>query len=331
MRDKVLAYALVISVCLHLVILGIVGKTSASRSVGPETENLVHVDLIKLPDEPKPVNTTTVEPDKPITAKPAPTNIKKIPVQPEKPRPTHDTQPPKPVHIRPRVKSPVYATKPTHVSSNKLPGNPGGPLNLGSTSRNGTDFGPSGKTPTGWVPGTDDGKGSGSGRGEGVGRPEPVPNAVEGPGREPAPPPPPPDVDVKVCAESKMLPGEHCDSVITRSYRPGSQPDTRCNICKPKHVSTLADRSVPEMISGRRSPKYPQSARNLGVEGSVTVEYTIDINGNVARAKVVSSSGSSDLDNAAVQTVESRKYKPAVQAGIPRNYRKRETFHFSLD
>jgi len=46
---------------------------------------------------------------------------------------------------------------------------------------------------------------------------------------------------------------------------------------------------------------------------------------------VTSSSGNSDLDRAAVDTVESRKYKPAVQAGIPRNYRKRETFHFALD
>jgi protein TonB len=116
-----------------------------------------------------------------------------------------------------------------------------------------------------------------------------------------------------------------------RSFRPGKEPDAVCAACKPKHVSTLADRSTPELIGGRKRPKYPESARDRGIEGSVTVEYTINTEGNVVGVKVASSSGSPELDRAAVETVESRKYKPAIQAGIPRNYRKRETFHFALD
>jgi len=159
---------------------------------------------------------------------------------------------------------------------------------------------------------------------------------VDGPGHDPAPPPPPPpppapDIEAKVCAESGMLPNSNCERVVTKSFRPGNQPTGVCTACKPKHVSTLADRSVPELISGRRAPKYPESARDRGSEGSVTVEYTITADGGVSGAKVTSSSGDSSLDSAAVAVVESRKYKPAVQAGIPRNYRKRETFHFALD
>jgi protein TonB len=96
-------------------------------------------------------------------------------------------------------------------------------------------------------------------------------------------------------------------------------------------VSTLADRSIPELIRGRKRPEYPESARARGIEGSVSIEYTIDTEGNVAGAKIVSSAGNADLDDAALRTVESRKYKPAVQDGVPRNYRKRETFHFSLE
>jgi TonB family protein len=67
------------------------------------------------------------------------------------------------------------------------------------------------------------------------------------------------------------------------------------------------------------------------VQGAVTLEYTVDTEGGVVAVKVATSSGHGDLDEAAVDAVKSRKYKPAVQAGIPRNYRKRETFRFSLD
>ncbi|MHB1191259.1 MAG: energy transducer TonB, partial [Armatimonadota bacterium] len=217
------------------------------------------------------------------------------------------------------------STSPVH--STRLPGNPGGALSTGSTTPRGRDLGPSGGTPVGWVPGNPGGTGAGSGTGAGRGTPEPDPHAEDGPGRAPAPLP---DVDVRVCAESGMLPGEDCDKTVVRSYRPGSEPERRCTVCK-RHVSTLADRSVPEFVSGQKRPKYPRSAVSREIEGSVTVEYTINTDGNVVGVKVTSSSGNDDLDDAAVDCVKSRKYKPAVQAGIPRDYRKRETFHFALD
>jgi TonB family protein len=128
-----------------------------------------------------------------------------------------------------------------------------------------------------------------------------------------------------------MLPGPNCESTGMRSFRPGNQPTSTCTVCKPKHVSTLADRSVPEMISGRRAPKYPESAREKGIEGTVSVEYTISTDGDVTGVSVSSSSGNSQLDDAAMDAVRGRRYHPAVQGGIPRNYRKRETFHFALD
>ena len=319
MRDKVLAYALAVSIGVHLIILCLVGKSSAAKPIDVEDLKLVRVQVVTLPAEAR-ISADIDKPDSDPIARehvsvPPPEKIKVAPA-------------PKKVQSR---KNKVEREKPSIA---KLPGNPGGPLDLGSPSPRGEDLGPSGRTPVGWVPGAPDGTGKGSGRGPGVGRPEPVPNATEGPGREPAPPPPPPpppDVVVKVCAQSGMLPGPNCESATTRPFRPGSQPHNACNVCRPKHVSTLADRSVPEMISGRKSPKYPESAMNNGTEGSVTTEYTINTEGNVTGVKVTSSSGSSDLDRAAVQTVESRKYKPAVQGGIPRNYRKRETFHFTLN
>lgn len=320
MRDRALAYALAVSVGAHIIILCVVGwaYASSNRAPKPVVDDLpmMKIRVVGSPDEiekpPKPVLVPKPEPSaRPLIRIPLIGSIARVFSKPPAPAPT----------------------PPIRTNTTKLPGNPGGASNLGSTSGRGQNLGPSGKTPVGWVPGSPGGTGAGSGSGAGVGKPEPVPGAVEGPGKVPAPPPPPPppDVDVKVCAESGMLPGSNCERAVTRSFRPGRQPDAVCNVCRPKHVSTLADRSVPEFLSGRRAPKYPASARDNGIEGSVTVEYTISTEGGVVGVKVASSSGNSDLDRAATEAVESRKYKPAVQAGIPRSYRKRETFHFALD
>jgi len=324
MTDKLLGYALAVSVGLHLVVLVAVGKTSAARPIELDELKLVRVEMVNALDEPKPA-LQEVEP-KPSTSEPKPVVLP----PPEKIR---TAPPPKPVPRKdPRKQPRPVAPKPPDTASNKPPGDPGGPVNPGSTSERGEDLGPGGKTPVGWVPGSPDGVGVGSGSGPGTGKPEPVKDAAPGPGKEPAPPPPPPpDLDVSVCRESGMLPGPNCERTAVRSFNPGTEPRSRCAVCKPKHVSTLADRSVPELISGKKRPEYPELARARGIEGSVTVEYTIDTKGNVIGVKTTKSSGSAELDRAALDTVKSRKYKPAVQGGIARNYRKRETFHFTLD
>ena len=341
MRDKGLAYALAASVGVHLIILCIVGRTSAVHRVDANDTKYISVNVVKSVDEPKPAPVTMPESVvKPVTApkqEPIPEQ-ERIPAPTAAPKPMPNTRPQN-VHqpSRPVTQTtrPSHPSRPTTVASNKLPGNPGGATNMGSTSSRGENLGGSGRTPVGWVPGSERGTGQGSGNGAGVGRPEPVRNADDGPGKEPAPapqpPPPPADVDVKVCAESGMLPNSNCERTTVKSYRPGREPGSTCTECKPKHVSTLADRSVPEFVSGRKRPKYPSSAMDNGIEGSVTVEFTIDTDGNVTNIKVTSSSGNKDLDRAAISAVDNRKYKPAVQAGIPRNYRKRETFHFALD
>lgn len=342
MGDKLLRRTIAVSIGLHLVVLAFVGASYAARSIDPDNLKLVQVKVVTLPDEPKSV----LEQVKPA-AKPAPLESAEVRVPPPEKMQTAPPPRPRPTKISP-PKNVTPQTKPGLLStirdaikgtpdtaSNKPPGDPGGELNTGSGSKNGQDLGGTGQTPTGWVPGSPGGKGTGSGSGEGTGKPEPVPNATQGPGKEPAPPPPPPppppDVEVRVCTASGMLPGPNCEHTAVKSYRPGRQPVSKCNVCKPRHVSTLADRSVPELISGSKRPKYPEAAKRRDIEGSVTVEYTINTEGRVTAVKVSSSSGNSDLDRAATDCVNSRKYKPAVQGGIPRNYRKRETFHFALD
>lgn len=63
-------------------------------------------------------------------------------------------------------------------------------------------------------------------------------------------------------------------------------------------------------------PVYPESARSAGVEGSVLVGITIGTDGSVENAWIASSSGSSDLDQAALQAAYGYHFAPAYQNGV---------------
>lgn len=67
-------------------------------------------------------------------------------------------------------------------------------------------------------------------------------------------------------------------------------------------------------ITYSTTPPYPQEARKNSVEGTVHIKVLIDINGRVSSASVVSSSGSSLLDNSALQAVYKWRFSPAKDA-----------------
>lgn len=64
-----------------------------------------------------------------------------------------------------------------------------------------------------------------------------------------------------------------------------------------------------------RSPDYPSQARMLGEQGTVVVRITIDENGRVERADVVTSSRSRLLDQAAVDAALGSRCKPFIDGG----------------
>ncbi|MES2015305.1 MAG: TonB family protein [Pseudomonadota bacterium] len=63
-------------------------------------------------------------------------------------------------------------------------------------------------------------------------------------------------------------------------------------------------------------PDYPPRAARLGEEGTVTLALLIGANGRVADAKVSSSSGSRDLDRAAIAALSLCKFTPATTNGV---------------
>lgn len=56
-------------------------------------------------------------------------------------------------------------------------------------------------------------------------------------------------------------------------------------------------------------PKYPESARRRGIEGSAKVKLEVDGRGNVTDVKIAQSSGNADLDEAAVRAARRWKLK----------------------
>lgn len=60
-------------------------------------------------------------------------------------------------------------------------------------------------------------------------------------------------------------------------------------------------------------PAYPELARQAGIEGKVTVDALIDVDGKVIDVKIRKSSGNSSLDEAALSAARNAEFTPARQ------------------
>ena len=72
----------------------------------------------------------------------------------------------------------------------------------------------------------------------------------------------------------------------------------------------------PEMIY-EEPPVYPRLAQQAGLEGIVWIQALVDKEGTVRKAQVARSSGSTALDEAAVEAAYKNKFKPGIQNGRP--------------
>ena len=69
--------------------------------------------------------------------------------------------------------------------------------------------------------------------------------------------------------------------------------------------------------SGCVKPDYPVNAARNGDSGTVTLALLVGIDGRVAGSRVQKSSGSRDLDRAAVNALSLCQFKPAMNNGVP--------------
>lgn len=122
--------------------------------------------------------------------------------------------------------------------------------------------------------------------------------------------------------------------------------------------STVEEQDPPENIqvdtmprpTSPISPKYPESARKLGIEGEVWLKLVVDEKGNASKISVVRShiindeKGSEknvtskesyaaldDLTTAAIEAAKNWKFSPAVLNGTPTKVWVTLPFKFKLD
>lgn len=122
----------------------------------------------------------------------------------------------------------------------------------------------------------------------------------------PPPPPPPPPPGMGTVRESIAVTGQ------SSAVRVGQNGVT-----------------APTKIKDVR-PMYPPLAKAAGVQGLVFLESIIDPQGNVTNLKVIRSTGSAELDQAAIDAVSQWRYTPTLLNGEPVSVICTMTVHFTL-
>ncbi|MDM5178837.1 TonB family protein [Massilia sp. DJPM01] len=119
--------------------------------------------------------------------------------------------------------------------------------------------------------------------------------------------PPPPDVAItgtvidKVPPPPAIEPGRKVEQVIPPSVVPAA---------KQARTAVLAD------ASACVKPDYPARAARNGDTGTVSLALLVGVDGKVSDARVDKSSGSRELDKAAVAALSMCKFKPATTNGV---------------
>ena len=82
------------------------------------------------------------------------------------------------------------------------------------------------------------------------------------------------------------------------------------NLSDPGVIAPVAERVSP--------PMYPEIARRQGLEGTVELNVLVDERGTVQDVQVVTGAGGkAGLNEAAMDNVRRRKYRPATKEGVP--------------
>jgi len=94
-----------------------------------------------------------------------------------------------------------------------------------------------------------------------------------------------------------------------------AKPHRVAKASKPAQALEPRDRQV--FLTVRPQPAYPIQALRAGEEGTVLVLAQVNVDGQVADARVIRHSGSSILDRAAPNEVRHWKFEPALHDGRP--------------
>lgn len=151
-----------------------------------------------------------------------------------------------------------------------------------------------------------------------------IEEAAPPPPKEQPPPPPPPEMKappppfvppVEVTVQ-QPAPAASTISNATNVRPPSTelaraQPPAPAPAAKPLQVAAVAD------FNSCAKPEWPKASLRNEETGTVTLSFLIGLDGRVADAKVLKSSGFRDLDRAAMLGIGKCQFKPGTIDGRP--------------
>jgi protein TonB len=124
-----------------------------------------------------------------------------------------------------------------------------------------------------------------------------------------APPPPPPNL-VRPPPVTTVVP----QFAIQEAPRPTAPAPVKA----PAPVAKVAPTELKAIERTHTTPPYPTISQRLGEQGTSMIQVSISTGGQVTDCKIIKSSGSERLDNAACQYVQGHwRWEPPTREGKP--------------
>jgi protein TonB len=118
-----------------------------------------------------------------------------------------------------------------------------------------------------------------------------------------APPPVPSPIQATTASDPSPFPAKPSDPVPDTPATPSANPGQM-------RTAVLAD------ANGCALPDYPAAAARRGDTGTTTLALLVGADGRVSSSRIEQSSGSRDLDRAAINALTLCKFKPATNNGV---------------
>jgi periplasmic protein TonB len=163
--------------------------------------------------------------------------------------------------------------------------------------------------------------------------------------KEPPPPPPEPPKQVSRAAPPQIVapkvelevPQQPMEPTVTATVQADPAPATPGPVvaeappAAPSANTGAMRTAVLADANGCTKPDYPARAARNGETGTVTLALLVGTDGRVASSRIQHSSGSRELDKAAVSALSMCKFKPAMTGGVPEQAWAQIAYVWTLD
>jgi TonB family protein len=124
-------------------------------------------------------------------------------------------------------------------------------------------------------------------------------------------------------ARASIAAGKNADTDLAQAKRLGADPKDLAAVqqaqASPRSAATLDPATLVAGLKRLRAapPEYPENALNQHVAGSVTLQFTVDVNGEPRDIHVIEATPPGVFDRAAIAAIKHWRYAPTIVNGTP--------------